>query len=322
MRGDRPGARRGDRRVVRATTTTARLVDELRALGLRFEADEGDRPKEGPLTGRQYAITGTLEAMTREEAAAALEALGAKVSDSVSKKTTGVIVGESPGSKIAKAETAGVPMLDEAELRAARRRLASAALDGERRRDAVLRLCAPRSSATGWPFSIVTNAKRRADVARERGGDVRRAGLAAHEPVVRRVEQAVLQRAGAGRRPGARPRRSARIAGRSTSSRGASRARAPVTRSSRERPGAVGDPHARERDARGREVAPRRPPRRRPSCRAPPASEPIAFSTISAVKLSLSVVHDREDLRTAARSRSSRAVRAVGRAPGADAPRA
>ena len=61
-------------------------------------------------------ITGTLEGMTREEAKEALEVLGAKVSDSVSKKTAGVIVGESPGSKLAKAEKAGVPVLDEAAL--------------------------------------------------------------------------------------------------------------------------------------------------------------------------------------------------------------
>ena len=62
-------------------------------------------------------ITGTLEGFSREEAKAALEALGAKVSDSVSKKTTGVVVGESPGSKAAKAEKAGVPILAEADLR-------------------------------------------------------------------------------------------------------------------------------------------------------------------------------------------------------------
>ena len=60
-------------------------------------------------------ITGTLEGFSREQAKAALEALGAKVSDSVSKKTTGVIVGESPGSKAAKAEKAGVPILGEAD---------------------------------------------------------------------------------------------------------------------------------------------------------------------------------------------------------------
>jgi DNA ligase (NAD+) len=62
-------------------------------------------------------ITGTLEGFTREEAGAALAGLGAKVSDNVSKKTTGVIVGESPGSKVAKAQKAGVPLLTEADLR-------------------------------------------------------------------------------------------------------------------------------------------------------------------------------------------------------------
>jgi DNA ligase (NAD+) len=96
-----------------------RLVEELRALGLTLESDEGDRPKEGRLTGNQYAITGTLEAMTREQAQAALEELGAKVSDNVSKKTTGLIVGEEPGaSKLKKADAAGVPHLTEADLQA------------------------------------------------------------------------------------------------------------------------------------------------------------------------------------------------------------
>jgi DNA ligase (NAD+) len=92
------------------------LVRELASLGLTMTAGEAERPAEGPLTGRQYVITGTLEGMTREEAKEALEALGAKVSDSVSKKTAGVIVGESPGSKLGKAEKAGVPVLDEAAL--------------------------------------------------------------------------------------------------------------------------------------------------------------------------------------------------------------
>jgi DNA ligase (NAD+) len=94
-----------------------RLVDELRALGITLKADEGDRPKEGRLTGSQYAITGTLESMTREQAQAALEELGAKVSDNVSKKTTALIVGEEPGaSKLKKAQAAGVPQLSESEL--------------------------------------------------------------------------------------------------------------------------------------------------------------------------------------------------------------
>ncbi len=94
-----------------------RLVAELRDLGLRFVIGDEERPKEGPLTGSAYVITGTLERYTREEAKAALEALGAKVSDSVSSKTTGVIVGEDPGaSKLKKAEKAGVPLLTEADL--------------------------------------------------------------------------------------------------------------------------------------------------------------------------------------------------------------
>ena len=95
-----------------------KLIAELRELGLRFEAGEDERPKEGPLTGSSYVITGTLESMTREDARAALEELGAKVTDSVSKKTAGLIVGEEPGnSKLTKAQKLGTPILDEAALK-------------------------------------------------------------------------------------------------------------------------------------------------------------------------------------------------------------
>jgi DNA ligase (NAD+) len=93
------------------------LFEDLRELGLQLALAEAERPPEGRLTGSQYVITGTLEGWTREEAKAALEALGAKVSDSVSKKTTGVVVGESPGSKAQKAEKLGVPVLAEADFR-------------------------------------------------------------------------------------------------------------------------------------------------------------------------------------------------------------
>jgi DNA ligase (NAD+) len=93
------------------------LVEELRTLGLRLEAGDEERPVEGPLSGRTYVITGTLEGYTREEAKGALEALGAKVGDSVSKKTAGVIAGENPGSKLGKAQRAGVPVLDEKALK-------------------------------------------------------------------------------------------------------------------------------------------------------------------------------------------------------------
>ena len=93
------------------------LVDELRQLGLRFEIGDELKPVVGPLTGNTYVITGTLEAFTRDEAAAALEAKGAKVGNAVSGKTTGLIVGEEPGnSKLTKARKVEVPLLTEADL--------------------------------------------------------------------------------------------------------------------------------------------------------------------------------------------------------------
>ena len=93
-----------------------RLVDELRKLGLRFESGEEDRPPEGALNGQTYVITGTLERWSREQAQAELEARGAKVTNSVSKKTTGLVVGEEPGaSKLSKAQQTGIPLLTEAE---------------------------------------------------------------------------------------------------------------------------------------------------------------------------------------------------------------
>jgi DNA ligase (NAD+) len=90
------------------------LIEELRGLGLRLALEEAERPVEGPLSGSTYVITGTLERWSREQARAALEAKGAKVTDSVSKRTTAVIVGENPGSKVEKARRAGVEILDEA----------------------------------------------------------------------------------------------------------------------------------------------------------------------------------------------------------------
>ncbi len=71
----------------------------------------------GPLAGVTVVLTGTLPGYTREEAAAAIEALGGKVSGSVSKKTGFVVAGESPGSKLDKAASLGVPVLDEDGLR-------------------------------------------------------------------------------------------------------------------------------------------------------------------------------------------------------------
>jgi DNA ligase (NAD+) len=93
------------------------LVADLRGLGLTFELRADERPREGPLTGSTYVVTGTLEGFSREDAKARLEELGAKVTDSVSAKTTGLVVGEEPGaSKLTKARKAEVPILSEADL--------------------------------------------------------------------------------------------------------------------------------------------------------------------------------------------------------------
>ena len=92
------------------------LVERLRAAGVRMEVPPEERvPRDvdGPLKGKTYVLTGTLSSMTREQATAAIEGLGGKVTGSVSKKTTAVIVGEDAGSKAAKAEELGVRTLDE-----------------------------------------------------------------------------------------------------------------------------------------------------------------------------------------------------------------
>ena len=91
-------------------------MDELRELGLASSPAK-KTVRRGPLTGQTYVITGTLEGWSRDEAQAELEARGAKVTGSVSKKTTGLVVGEEPGaSKLTKAQTSEVPLLDEAAL--------------------------------------------------------------------------------------------------------------------------------------------------------------------------------------------------------------
>jgi DNA ligase (NAD+) len=91
------------------------LIADLRELGLRFE-QEGPPPGEGPLRDQTFVLTGTLPDLTREEATERIVAAGGKVTGSVSKKTSYVVAGASPGSKLAKAEKLGVPVLDEAGL--------------------------------------------------------------------------------------------------------------------------------------------------------------------------------------------------------------
>jgi DNA ligase (NAD+) len=102
-----------------ADEATWALVEKLRAKGLRLQAEESERRAVGgPLEGKTVVLTGTLPELTREQAAALVKAAGGKVTNSVSKKTDFVVAGETPGSKLAKAESLGTEILDEAGLRA------------------------------------------------------------------------------------------------------------------------------------------------------------------------------------------------------------
>jgi DNA ligase (NAD+) len=87
-------------------------LEKLRRAGVRLE--EQRAPRSGRLTGQTFVITGTLAALSREEAKARIEAAGGKVTNSLSSKTSYLVVGESPGSKLDKATKLGVATLDEA----------------------------------------------------------------------------------------------------------------------------------------------------------------------------------------------------------------
>ncbi len=97
---------------------TLELISDLRRHGLRFELDESERrAEEGPLKDRTLVLTGTLPDLSREQATELIKSAGGKVTSSVSKKTDYVVAGDSPGSKLAKAEKLGVAVIDEAGLR-------------------------------------------------------------------------------------------------------------------------------------------------------------------------------------------------------------
>jgi DNA ligase (NAD+) len=100
-----------------ADERTWELVEKLGEKGLRLEQDASERRATGgPLEGKTLVLTGTLDDLTREEAAALIKAAGGKVVNSVSKKTDYVVAGENPGSKLAKAEKFETEILDEAGL--------------------------------------------------------------------------------------------------------------------------------------------------------------------------------------------------------------
>jgi DNA ligase (NAD+) len=91
------------------------LLGDLAAQGVVMEL-EGPPPGDGPLSGKTVVLTGTLPELTREDATKRVLAAGGRVTSSVSKKTDYVVAGDSPGSKLEKAERLGVPVLDQAGL--------------------------------------------------------------------------------------------------------------------------------------------------------------------------------------------------------------
>lgn len=93
--------------------SVARLLARLEKAGLNLEEPEDAAPAGGTLAGKTFVLTGELASMTRGEAEAEIRRRGGKATGSVSKKTSFVVVGESPGSKAKKAEKLGVPTLDE-----------------------------------------------------------------------------------------------------------------------------------------------------------------------------------------------------------------
>ncbi len=92
------------------------LIERLRKAGLNFKSElYQPQAKAGPFAGKTFVLTGTLPNLKREEAAAKIEALGGKVSGSVSKKTDYVVAGEEAGSKLDKAQKLGIKIIDEAQ---------------------------------------------------------------------------------------------------------------------------------------------------------------------------------------------------------------
>ncbi|SOY46191.1 NAD-dependent DNA ligase LigA [Cupriavidus taiwanensis] len=90
------------------------VIEQLRAAGVHWAESEPVARAPAPLSGKTFVLTGTLPTMSREDAKELLEAAGAKVAGSVSKKTDYVVAGAEAGSKLDKAEALGVPVLDEA----------------------------------------------------------------------------------------------------------------------------------------------------------------------------------------------------------------
>lgn len=91
------------------------IVDRLKESGVNMKSRVEETKKDDRFAGKTFVLTGTLPSMTRDEAGAIIQSYGGKVSGSVSKKTAYVLAGEEAGSKLTKAESLGVPVIDEAE---------------------------------------------------------------------------------------------------------------------------------------------------------------------------------------------------------------
>ena len=106
-----------------ALEETKKLVEEIKELGINTVnlSAPAEIPDDSPFKGKTFVITGTLPSYKRTEAAAIIEELGGKVSGSVSKKTDFVLAGDEAGSKLTKAQTLGITVIDEAEFENMRR---------------------------------------------------------------------------------------------------------------------------------------------------------------------------------------------------------
>jgi DNA ligase (NAD+) len=99
------------------TDAIRNLVKRLGGAGVRIRRAAGGAERSAELSGTTFVLTGALKTMTREHAASLIRAHGGKVSSSVSKQTSYVVAGQDPGSKLARARTLGIEVIDERRFR-------------------------------------------------------------------------------------------------------------------------------------------------------------------------------------------------------------
>jgi DNA ligase (NAD+) len=95
---------------------TGQLLERLKQAGVNMKSRTAEKTVDNRFAGKTFVLTGTLPAMTRDDASELIQSYGGKVSGSVSKKTSYVLAGEEAGSKLAKAQELGIPIISEADL--------------------------------------------------------------------------------------------------------------------------------------------------------------------------------------------------------------